>query len=308
MDERETARRVGADFCTYLTKPVKPSILYEAIIDAAGRLVPASAPRVLTSAYDTHLAENHPLRILVAEDNATNQMVARLMLSRLGYKADFVSSGLLVLEALDTFRYDVVFMDVQMPEMDGLTASQELNRRFAQGQRPRIVAMTANAMEEDRRACLDAGMDDYISKPIIPNKLVEALLRCRRLRDTEITAAKPEEITPSEIVSSEGPQQLKDSVISAEALEQLDTSIRKLRRAIDTGKYDKAVMAAREIRGVARAVGIESVSTEAWELENWDAERFAREGVVIAAHLQQRLAELKRRISQVSKSSKPSSW
>jgi signal transduction histidine kinase/DNA-binding response OmpR family regulator len=296
MDERESARRVGAEFSAYLTKPVKPSILYEAILDAAGRMVPVPGGRVAASAYDTHLAENHPLRILVAEDNATNQMVARLMLSKLGYKPDFVSNGALALQAIDAFHYDVVFMDVQMPEMDGLTAARELNLNFAPEQRPRIIAMTAHAMEEDRQVCLDAGMDDYISKPITPKTLVQVLLRShKRGGDGGTAKATPEERKTPEAPSPAPPlRQSEVSRPSAEVVEQLDAAIRKLRRAVDTGRYDEAVVAAREIHGVAGAAGADAFSKEAGDIENWSDERFAKEGVVAAAHLQELLAELKR--------------
>jgi signal transduction histidine kinase/CheY-like chemotaxis protein len=294
MDERETARRAGADFCAYLAKPVKPSILYEAMLEAAGRMPPAQAARVVASAYDTRFGEDHPLRILVAEDNATNQMVARLLLSKLGYKAKLVSNGLGALEAIDAFPYDVVFMDMQMPEMDGLTAARELNRRFTPGQRPRIIAMTANAMEEDRRACLDAGMDDYISKPITPQKLVQVLSRSQRRSDDGIVAVRPRKRKAAKVRSSAKPHQSEAPATGAAVVEQLDASIRKLRRAVDTGRYDEAVIAAREIRDVAGATGAVSFSRKAGEIENWGTERFAREGVVAAAHLQELLAELKR--------------
>ena len=107
------------------------------------------------------------LRILLAEDNRVNQKVGLHLLKRMGYQADVASNGLEVLEALHRQPYDLVLMDVQMPEMDGLTATRAIR---AQAERlkaiPRIVAMTANAMNSDRQACLDAGMDDYMSKPI----------------------------------------------------------------------------------------------------------------------------------------------
>jgi signal transduction histidine kinase/CheY-like chemotaxis protein len=294
-DARDTARRVGADFCAYLTKPIKPSILYEAILTAAGRMSPAPAPSVVASAYDTHFGKNHPLRILVAEDNATNQMVARLMLSNLGYKVDLVSNGLLALEAIGAFPYDVVFMDMQMPEMDGFTAAKELNRRFTPGQRPRIIAMTANATEDDRRICLAAGMDDYISKPITPQKLVQVLLRGQRRSDNGTATASPRKRkTPKAPRSAEPHQSEEAPGPRAQVVEQLDASIRKLRRAIDTGRYDEAVIVAREIHDVAGATGAASFSKQAGDIENWDTERFAKEGVVAAAHLQELLTELKR--------------
>jgi CheY-like chemotaxis protein len=123
------------------------------------------------------------LRILLAEDNAVNQKVALRLLDQLGYRADVASDGLEALEALERQPYDVVLMDVQMPELDGLDASRRICERWPADVRPRIIAMTANAMPEDREACFAAGMDDYVAKPIRPNELAKALSRARRLED-----------------------------------------------------------------------------------------------------------------------------
>ena len=104
-----------------------------------------------------------------------NQKVALRLLERLGYGADVVSNGLEALEAVERQPYDVVLMDVQMPELDGLDASRQICERRPPSSRPRIIAMTANAMPEDREACLAAGMDDYLAKPIRADELAEAL-------------------------------------------------------------------------------------------------------------------------------------
>jgi PAS domain S-box-containing protein len=119
------------------------------------------------------------LRILVAEDNVVNQKVALHLLQQLGHRADVVGNGLEVLEALHRQPYDVVLMDVQMPEMDGLEATQRICSEWADGRRPRIIAMTANAMQGDQQLCLEAGMDDYLSKPIRIEALTSALSKCQ---------------------------------------------------------------------------------------------------------------------------------
>ena len=119
------------------------------------------------------------LRILLAEDNAMNQKVALRLLERLGYSADVASNGLEALEALERQPYDVVLMDVQMPELDGLDASRRICERWPPESRPHIIAMTANALPEDREACFAAGMNDYVAKPIRPDELAAALKRAQ---------------------------------------------------------------------------------------------------------------------------------
>lgn len=166
-------------FAANLIKPIKPSGLFDVLItvlsgqDVRRRVVKPEAPAV-----DGRLGELLPLRILLAEDNTVNQKVALLNLERMGYRADVASNGLEVLEALERQRYDVVLMDVQMPNMDGLEATRQIRGRFPPDRQPRIVAVTANALQGDREMCLEAGMDDYVSKPIQVKELQAALGRC----------------------------------------------------------------------------------------------------------------------------------
>ncbi len=116
------------------------------------------------------------MRILLAEDNVVNQKLALRLLQQMGYRADVASNGIEAIECCARQPYDVVLMDVQMPEMDGLEATPAHRGALARrGQRPRIVAMTANAMQGDREECLAAGMDDYVTKPIRVDALVQAL-------------------------------------------------------------------------------------------------------------------------------------
>jgi signal transduction histidine kinase/CheY-like chemotaxis protein/HAMP domain-containing protein len=125
---------------------------------------------------DAAHAERHPLRILLAEDNVVNQKLALRLLSRMGYQADLAANGLEAIQAVGRQRYDLVLMDVQMPEMDGLEATRRIVEEVPPDQRPWIVAMTANAMDGDRERCLDAGMKGYISKPIRVDELVAVVL------------------------------------------------------------------------------------------------------------------------------------
>jgi PAS domain S-box-containing protein len=163
-------------FAVQLAKPVKASQLYNALVRALSE--PALAPIAAGEAVAQETRRSS-LRILLAEDNAVNQKVALRLLDQLGYRADVVSNGLEALAALEEQSYDAVLMDVQMPELDGLDASRRIHDRWSADTRPRIIAMTANALPEDREACFAAGMDDYLAKPIRPHELAAALGRVR---------------------------------------------------------------------------------------------------------------------------------
>ncbi|MBI1731020.1 PAS domain S-box protein [Candidatus Acetothermia bacterium] len=171
-----------AGFVAHLTKPVKPSQLFDAIatvFTATGKKRPyASAAKRTKPKLDSTLGERHPLHILLAEDNAVNQKVALRLLDQMGYRADVASNGLEAIESVERQPYDVILMDVQMPEMDGLEATRRIvAARSKKKSRPYIIAMTANAMQGDREMCMEAGMDDYVTKPINIEELTGALLK-----------------------------------------------------------------------------------------------------------------------------------
>jgi CheY-like chemotaxis protein/HPt (histidine-containing phosphotransfer) domain-containing protein len=145
-------------------------------------------------APDPQLGERLPLRILVAEDNSVNQRVALLLLERLGYSADVAGNGYEVLAALHRQPYDVVLMDVQMPDMDGLEATRRIQSEWPEAQRPRVVAMTASALVADRNACLSAGMGGFLSKPVLIRELQAAL---RSVAPTPASSPAPEIPVPA---------------------------------------------------------------------------------------------------------------
>ncbi|HEX8990288.1 MAG TPA: GAF domain-containing protein [Anaerolineales bacterium] len=174
-------KEVGADdvgFFAYLTKPLKPSALFDALAHIFARNLVAPKAESPRAAMDPEMAKAHPLRILLAEDNAVNQKLALRLLEQMGYRADVASNGLEAVESVQRQTYDVILMDVQMPEMDGLDATRAI-RKLKGVQQPRIVAMTANAMQGDREMCIAAGMDDYVSKPIRVAELSQALLNTK---------------------------------------------------------------------------------------------------------------------------------
>ena len=171
------------DLAAFLTKPIKQAHLYHVLIHILGeQLIHVKPSLTAPPPINSQLAQQHPLRILLVEDNVVNQKVALLLLQQMGYQADVTTNGLQALEALRRQSYDVVFMDMQMPEMDGLTATRCICQEWSKETRPRIIAMTANAMQGDREECLEAGMDDYISKPIRVEELVQVLINSTEQR------------------------------------------------------------------------------------------------------------------------------
>ncbi|MFZ5884178.1 MAG: response regulator [Chloroflexota bacterium] len=166
----------GVAFNAFLSKPIKTSQLYNTVCEvlAARPSAEAVAPQK-QAVFDPSMGDRHPLRILLAEDNLINQKVAIGLLKKLGYRADLAANGLEVLEALRRQEYDIILMDAQMPEMDGEQAARIIIERYPRGKRPRLAAVTANALEGDRERFLAIGFDDYISKPIQVEELVRVL-------------------------------------------------------------------------------------------------------------------------------------
>ncbi|MGB3691512.1 MAG: response regulator [Spirulinaceae cyanobacterium] len=186
-----------ANFAACLNKPIKQSQLYNILAKIlGGQVTKISQPRPETITIDSELASQHPLNILLAEDNLVNQKLALTILEKMGYQADVVVNGIEVIAALKKQSYDLIFMDVHMPEMDGLRATQIICQEIESNCRPYIVAMTANAMQGDRERCLAAGMDNYLSKPIRLEDLVKVIQECPPLEvqpknsDSKVSAQK----------------------------------------------------------------------------------------------------------------------
>ena len=163
-------------FSAKLTKPVKQDQLYRTLARVVTPRRPAEDLQQQAEAASAR--PSSALRVLLAEDNPTNQRVALLVLQRLGYEADVAANGFEVLESLRRGHYDVVLMDVRMPEMDGLETTQYIMAEWAPEARPRILAMTADVTQEKQQACLDAGMTGFLSKPINRDQLAETLAEC----------------------------------------------------------------------------------------------------------------------------------
>jgi signal transduction histidine kinase/CheY-like chemotaxis protein len=275
-DSVRAAQVISAGFAAYLLKPVRQSLLLEALArvwaerDSGARrgvvtleTLLAARPgreRTVASARTTIDA-----RVLLAEDNPTNQKIGVLMLEKLGCRVDVAANGQEALDMLALAPYDVVFMDCQMPELDGYEATAEIRRRERNGApRVPIIAMTANAMEGDRERCLAAGMDDYVSKPVKPAALEGALRRC--LPATVGTRA----LDPAglaEFVEVAGTDTaLRDELIET-FLSDADDRIVAMRAAAAAGARDTLGKTAHALKGSSASLGARGVATLAGKLE-----------------------------------------
>ncbi|MEO1450449.1 MAG: response regulator, partial [Bacteroidota bacterium] len=168
-----------AVFSSWLTKPAKKNQLMRTLLRVSRNRVASQSKKVIEGPESLEAAAKHhtrPLKILLAEDNPVNQKVAKRILNKLGYDIAIAGNGQIALEASQKKAFDLILMDMQMPELDGIEATQEI-RRLPTGNSPIIIAMTANASEQDRQRCLDAGMNDFLSKPVKWQKLDETIMR-----------------------------------------------------------------------------------------------------------------------------------
>ncbi len=310
-------RDVGADevgFAAFLNKPIKSAALHDALRYALGGLpTPAVRPRRGEEAViDPGLAGRHPLRILVAEDYAVNQKVALYTLGKMGYRADIAANGREVLEALRRQPYDVVLMDVQMPEMDGLEATRHIREDWAESDRPRIVAMTANAMQGDRELCLASGMDDYITKPVQVGALQAALLRCAWLGDAGPEAAAAEALPPAvdrqTLVDffpdlAEGQTEVLGEMV-AMLLEDVPQRLDQLAAMAAEGRADQIHAIAHTLKGASRSFGALRFATMCQELES-EAKSGQLDFAVAGCAIEELRAEFTRVAEEISRELQP---
>ncbi|MEO0802297.1 MAG: PAS domain S-box protein [Cyanobacteria bacterium J06642_2] len=270
-------RTRDVDFAAFLTKPVKQRALSDTIARAIGDRQSGPGQRQ-ERGTDRCLGQRLPLTILLAEDNAINQKVALRLLDRLGYGADVVANGLEALAALQRRSYDLILMDVQMPQMDGLEATRQIVCERDMALQPRIVAMTANAMQGDRERCLAAGMDDYISKPVRLEELQAALARwgteiCTQRaiehnRDQEVTARQLED-TEFETVQTldrhyltqvtNGDEELENELIAL-FCHDARCLLKEARRAISLTDLATVERVSHQLKGSSSSLGVMEVA------------------------------------------------
>ncbi len=213
-----------------LTRPVKMSHLFTTLVDiCSGQFIPLQHHTTLHTPANEQMAQFHPLRILIVEDNPTNQRVAQLFLERLGYRADIATNGLemlAVMKAMPHQPYDVILMDVEMPEMDGIEATHRIRADWPPHEQPRIIALSSHIQQDDRDRFLSAGMDGYINKSVRLEELAATLLQCPSRASISLAEMPPS--AASELLPEDEPgQQKPETPIDMQVLQHLQETIGK---------------------------------------------------------------------------------
>ena len=296
----ERAQKFG--FAGYLSKPIFERTLREAVLvalGAKGNEPAAPAPREVPASGDVRISRK--AHILLAEDNAINQEVALAMLHKLGYSADLAENGLEALEALRDRDYDLVLMDCMMPEMDGYEATRRIRNRQAETRNPDIpiVAVTADAMAGDREKCLQAGMSDYLAKPIQPQKLGEVLAKwLNQVSAVTTTACEPcaqaKEIFDQEEFLSRlmGDRDLADRVMAG-FLNDTPRQLRALKSSLEQGNADRACLQAHSLKGAAATVSAGALRALSYEAQQAAASRDLDEGMALLPRIEEQFERLK---------------
>jgi len=289
-DEIQRALKIG--FAAYLVKPIKPSRLFDAMVNVleteqqetknlSTTFPTPKHPSIPTSPFS--ISKFPKLRILLAEDNLVNQKVALKQLQSLGYSADVAGNGQEVLQLLEKIPYDLILMDCQMPVLDGLETTKEIHRwqenNFASGRRPIVIAMTANAMKEDQQMCIDAGMDDYLSKPVMKEKLAAALDRWAMVILPKPTVVRQETISTTDVGLIELPidwerlHQLSENNPEFETellqifVEDIQARIEVIKIAIAALDFEQLALQAHQIKGASANMGVTTMHQAAEKLE-----------------------------------------
>ncbi len=265
----------------FLSKPIKHIQLYETLVNILGEGAKMQEENsTKQNKIDRELGHKMPLKILLAEDNAVNQKVALRILQKLGYRADVAANGYEVIDAVKIINYDIVLMDILMPEMDGFEATKFIISELPEENRPKIIAMTANAMQGDREDCLEAGMDDYISKPVRVEELQAALFKwgTELLNIKDITLSNSEKEKSSLKLIDESKIEFLKDIQSEDDLEffveLLDIYIRdfpivinSITDAIKSKDAKKLQFSAHKLKGSSLTIGVEHISKISHELE-----------------------------------------
>jgi signal transduction histidine kinase/DNA-binding response OmpR family regulator len=271
-------------FCARIAKPIKQSALFDLIVGVITADAPSkgAASEQSDIAYD--LAARLPLKILLVEDNTINQMLALRILERMGYHADIAGNGLEALQALERQAYDIIFMDMQMPEMDGLKASRQITQNRPADQRPIIIAMTANTLAGDRERCLEAGMDDYIAKPVSISEIHAALQRWGKVvqqkqTQTETLKRRQSEVPKTPVIPADildlnlvGEMQNEDPVFYQEFIpilfKECQERIQAIQNFADMGNLDTLIDEVHTLKGTCMGAGAQKLVRLCQDIED----------------------------------------
>ncbi len=284
LGQRGDARQMEQiGFAAYLTKPARKSELFDCLSAVLAKRAVAQPAHTIVTPHANRELRRGGARILVAEDNITNQLVALGILKKLGLRADAVASGAEAVKALETLPYDLVLMDVQMPELDGLEATRRI--RDSQSPLPNhhlpIIAMTANAMQGDRECCLAVGMNDYITKPLVPQALADVLDKWLP-PDSPATADEPPTpaVEPAAVSAPELPvfdkagmlaRLMDDEGLARKIvdlfLKSTPPQIETLRGFLEVGDGPSAACQAHSIKGSSATLGGKALQAVASDIE-----------------------------------------
>jgi PAS domain S-box-containing protein len=284
LNHKEKPSNYPADvFAAHIAKPVKQSQLRDVLLHVLAGC--KKEKLVFASSIDADLAQRQPLTILIAEDNPINQKLAALAFEKMGYRVDIARNGVEAVDACNRKDYDIIFMDMQMPEMDGIEATRQiLNKRGESS--PRIIAMTANAMKEDKEQCLAAGMVDFISKPINIKQIQSKLIEWGESMPTNI----PIEFKPSPVIEIE---QLKSIGVTNDFFKELvemyvdqaQTLIGEINRYVHTGELTGFRKIAHTLKGISANIGAASMVEICKSLEEVQAHHRPKEVSVLLHRL-----------------------
>jgi signal transduction histidine kinase/DNA-binding response OmpR family regulator len=258
--------------------------------------------REVLSEDPSEMACDHPLHILLAEDDSVNQIVALHMLKKLGYRADIAATGIEALEALHRQDYDVILMDNRMPEMDGVEATRRIRNEFPEDKQPYIVAMTASALEGDRERLIDAGMDDYVAKPVMIEKLVEALLRASSVQSLSVNQtelptndlnldSEPVDVDGFEERLGPGSSAILLDLVSL-FIQEVEQKLAELRDAVEQGDESAIGAITHRLAGSSSNISALSFAAKCRQLGQMAKEQDLDEGIKVVAELEREFARI----------------
>jgi PAS domain S-box-containing protein len=258
----------------FLSKPIKQSNLYETLLNVLSGPERSKKWLKVPARRDIKLARTIPLKILIAEDNMVNQKVTMKLLDKMGYRADIAANGIEAIDAVMRIPYDIIFMDILMPEMDGYEATKIINSDSDPSRKPVIIAMTANALKGEEEKCLEAGMDDFISKPVRPQELREILFKW----GTRIQEQRKDKAHISSFLVDENKIPFLNDSDSNEDMQflfelidiyiqDLPKIISSIKEAIDHNNDKKLLFFAHKLKGSSLSLGVDAFTDSCNELE-----------------------------------------